>query len=75
MLHYVAIDRWLAYVKNKLSAVYEWTKKRKERRKVSVEGQTYDLPKNGNLSFDFFFLHCSITGNRHPSRPRGGRLG
>ena len=54
MLHYVPIDRWLVYVKNKLSAVYEWMKKRKERRKVSVEGQTYDLPKNGNLLFDFF---------------------
>lgn len=54
MLHYVAIDRWLAYVKNKLSAVNEWVKKRRERRKVSGEGQTYDLPKNGNLLFDFF---------------------
>lgn len=54
MLHYVAIDRWLAYVKSKLSAVNEWVKKRRERRKVSGEGQTYDLPKNGNLLFDFF---------------------
>lgn len=32
----------------------EWVKKRRERRKVSGEGQTYDLPKNGNLLFDFF---------------------
>lgn len=63
VLHYVAIDRWLAYVKNKLSAVYEWIKKRRERRKVSAEGQTYDLPKNGNC-YLIFFLHCSF--NRHP---------
>ena len=54
VLHYVAIDRWLVQVKNKVSAVYEWIKKRRERRKVSAEGQTYDLPKNGNLLFDLF---------------------
>ena len=54
VLHYVAIDRWLVHVKNKLSAVYQWIKKGRERRKVSGEGQTYDLPKNGNLFFDFF---------------------
>jgi len=61
VLHFVAIDRWLVYVKNKLSAVNQWIKKRRETRKVSGEGQTYDLPKNGNLLFDFF-LHCSVTG-------------
>ena len=64
VLHYVAIDRWLAYVKNKLSAVYECMKKRKERRKVSVEGQTYDLPKNGTLLFEFFSctVQLPVTG-------------
>ena len=49
VLHYVAIDGWLAYVKNKFSAVNKWIKKSREKRKVSGEGQTYDLPKNGNL--------------------------
>lgn len=54
MLQYVAIDRWLVHCKNKVVAVFEWIKKKREKRKVSAESRTYDLPKNGNLLFDLF---------------------
>ena len=54
VLQYVAIDRWLVHCKNKVLAVFEWIKKKREKRRVSAEGRSYDLPKNGNLLFDLF---------------------
>ena len=53
VLQYVPVDRWFAVVRNNVSALYEWLRKRRERRKVAAEGQTYDLPKNGNSLMTF----------------------
>ncbi|KAL9951978.1 hypothetical protein ACROYT_G044741 [Oculina patagonica] len=50
VLNYVPAERWYTVVRNKISALFEWFRKRRERRKVSAEGQTYDLPKNGDAA-------------------------
>ena len=44
--------------------MYEWFRKRRERRKVSGEGQTYDLPKNGNSSYIYknLALYSAVGG-------------
>ncbi|KAJ7328189.1 Cleavage inducing molecular chaperone [Desmophyllum pertusum] len=56
-----AVDRWLAHARNKVS---EWLKKRSERRKVSTEGQTYDLPRM--VTWDAAVMHMLQNKDNDP---------
>ena len=48
-LSFVPVGRWLAEGRKKLSTLFEFRRKQRERRSTYSDGQTYDLPKNGNL--------------------------
>lgn len=49
-LHFIPVDRWLAEGRKKLSALFKLRWKQRERRKACSDGQTYDLPKNGDAA-------------------------
>ena len=51
-LSFVPVGRWLAEGRKKLSTLFEFRRKQGERRSTYSDGQTYDLPKNGNLKQD-----------------------
>ncbi|XP_058950444.2 uncharacterized protein [Pocillopora verrucosa] len=49
-LSFVPVGRWLAEGRKKLSTLFEFRRKQRERRSTYSDGQTYDLPKNGDAA-------------------------